>query len=108
MNTIEMIKNLAGRNKVINSSDALYLLAKLEAAEKEISDWRSVAEAAAQDDADWHKLADRDTDLICKMVNVLIATGERAKKAEAEKALRCSCQTSEMKTSTLIRPTTKG
>lgn len=84
MNTIEMIKNLAGRNKVINSSDALYLLAELEAAEKEISDWRSVAEAAAQDDADWHKLADRDTDLICEMVNVLIATGERAKKAEAE------------------------
>ncbi|MDA5482157.1 hypothetical protein PGS49_16040 [Yersinia intermedia] len=53
------------------------------AAEKELTEWRSVAEAAAQDDADWHKLADRNTDLICKMMNVLITTGERANKAEA-------------------------
>ncbi|WP_314190018.1 hypothetical protein [Yersinia massiliensis] len=33
-----MIKNLAERNKVINSSDALYLLAKLEAAEKQVKE----------------------------------------------------------------------
>ncbi len=35
MNNIEMIKNLAARNKVINSADALYLIAQLEAAQKE-------------------------------------------------------------------------
>ncbi|MEQ9723964.1 hypothetical protein ABQG65_22815 [Yersinia alsatica] len=34
MNTVEMIKNLAERNKVINSADVLYLIAKLEAAQK--------------------------------------------------------------------------
>ncbi|WP_261372620.1 hypothetical protein [Yersinia aleksiciae] len=35
MNNIEMIKNLAARNKVINSADVLYLIAQLEAAQKE-------------------------------------------------------------------------
>lgn len=57
----------------------------IEVAQKEIADWRSVAEAAAQDDADWHKLADRDGELICKMANAIIAVGERAKKAEKER-----------------------
>ncbi|HHH1854216.1 TPA: hypothetical protein ACPY5T_002315 [Yersinia enterocolitica] len=37
MNNIEMIKNLAERNKVINSADVLYLIAQLEAARKELS-----------------------------------------------------------------------
>ncbi|CQI98180.1 hypothetical protein [Yersinia frederiksenii] len=60
------------------------LIAQLEAAQKEIADWRSIAEAAAQDDADWHKLADKDGELICKMANAIIAVGERAKKAELE------------------------
>ncbi|CNL93741.1 hypothetical protein [Yersinia aleksiciae] len=36
MNNIEMIKNLAARNKVINSADVLYLIAQLEAAQKEV------------------------------------------------------------------------
>ncbi|HFI1945255.1 TPA: hypothetical protein ACGPN1_002143 [Yersinia enterocolitica] len=36
MNNIEMIKNLAARNKVINSTDVLYLIAQLEAAQKEV------------------------------------------------------------------------
>ncbi|ANI29467.1 hypothetical protein PL78_06390 [Yersinia entomophaga] len=62
------------------------LLAKLEAAEKEISDWRSVAGAAAQDDADWHKLADTDNEIICKLANALIGADERAKRAEKKLA----------------------
>ncbi|MDA5482848.1 hypothetical protein PGS49_19680 [Yersinia intermedia] len=36
MNNIEMIKNLAERNKVINSADVLYLIAQLEAAQLEL------------------------------------------------------------------------
>lgn len=48
------------------------LLAKLEAAEKEIADWRSVAEAAAQDDADWHKLIDSRNDIISRLASGII------------------------------------
>ncbi|HEI6976271.1 TPA: hypothetical protein SK287_004468, partial [Yersinia enterocolitica] len=40
MNNIEMIKNLAERNKVINSADVLYLIAQLEAAQKERDEFR--------------------------------------------------------------------
>lgn len=36
MNNIEMIKNLAARNKMINSTDVLYLIAQLEAAQLEL------------------------------------------------------------------------
>lgn len=59
------------------------LIAQLEAAQKEITDWRSVAEAAAQDDADWRKLADSKNEVI---VNLALAVGlliNRAEKAEA-------------------------
>ncbi|HFR4116146.1 TPA: hypothetical protein ACHVKA_004211 [Yersinia enterocolitica] len=41
MNNIEMIKNLAARNKVINSTDVLYLIAQLEASQKELFDFHN-------------------------------------------------------------------
>lgn len=59
------------------------LIVQLEAAQKEIADWRSVAEAAAEDDADWRKLADSKNEVI---VNLALAAGlliNRAEKAEA-------------------------
>ncbi len=59
------------------------LLAKLEAAEKEISDWRSIAEAAAQDDADWHNLADSKNEVISHLASGIIQLKERAAAAEA-------------------------
>ncbi|HEN3321305.1 TPA: hypothetical protein ACSA7L_004641 [Yersinia enterocolitica] len=57
---------------------------KRKAAEKELAEWRSVAEAAAQDDADWHKLTDSKNEVI---VNLALGVGlliDRAEKAEAE------------------------
>ncbi|HDL8286545.1 TPA: hypothetical protein PXQ99_003360 [Yersinia enterocolitica] len=60
-----------------------FLIAQLEAVQKELSDWRSVAEAAAQDDADWHKLTDSKNEVI---VNLALGVGlliDRAEKAEA-------------------------
>ncbi|BET63294.1 hypothetical protein [Yersinia pseudotuberculosis] len=48
------------------------LIDKLEAAQKELSDWRSVAEAAAQDDADWHKLVDSKNDVISHLASGII------------------------------------
>lgn len=80
----EIAKSYGSDQLTVPMPDLDALIAQLEAVQKELIDWRAIGEAAAQDDADWHKLADRDTDLICEMVNVLIATGERAKKAEAE------------------------
>ncbi|CND50813.1 hypothetical protein B7R70_07625 [Yersinia pseudotuberculosis] len=50
----------------------LDLIAQLEAAQKEITDWRSVAEAAAQDDADWHKLVDSKNDVISHLASGII------------------------------------
>lgn len=41
MNNIEMIKNLAERNKVINSADVLYLIAQLESTQKELFDFHN-------------------------------------------------------------------
>ncbi|CNL06631.1 Uncharacterised protein [Yersinia frederiksenii] len=61
----------------------LALLAKLEAAEKEISDWRSIAEAAAQDDADWHNLADSKNEVISHLASGIIQLKERAEAVEA-------------------------
>lgn len=55
----------------------LGLLAKLEAAEKEIGDWRSIAEASAQDDADWHKLADSKNEVISQLAQGIIKLKER-------------------------------
>ncbi len=78
----EIAKSYGSDQLTVPMPDLDALIAQLEAVQKELIDWRAIGEAAAQDDADWHKLA--DTDLICEMVNVLIATGERAKKAEAE------------------------
>jgi hypothetical protein len=57
---------------------------KLAAAEKELKQWRDLATAAAQDDADWHKLTDRKNDLICKLADVLIAQAARAQAAEQQ------------------------
>lgn len=54
MNNIEMIKNLAERNKVINSADVLYLIAQLEAARKELS--------AANEKHGWIKCSDQMPD----------------------------------------------
>ncbi|AHM74535.1 hypothetical protein [Yersinia hibernica] len=54
------------------------LLAKLEAAEKEISDWRSIAEAAAQDDADWYKLVDSKNEVIVQLAQGIIKLKDRA------------------------------
>ncbi|EPU0352436.1 hypothetical protein ACVT81_004320 [Yersinia enterocolitica] len=57
---------------------------KRKAAEKELAEWRSVAEAAAQDDADWHKLTDSKNEVI---VNLALGVGlliDCAEKAEAE------------------------
>lgn len=48
------------------------LIAQLEAAQKEISDWRSVAEAAAQDDGDWRKLADSKNEVISRLASGII------------------------------------
>lgn len=59
------------------------LLAKLEAVEKEISDWRSIAEASAQDDADWRKLADSKNEVISHLASGIIQLKERAEAAEA-------------------------
>ncbi|HEI6730386.1 TPA: hypothetical protein SJ159_003620 [Yersinia enterocolitica] len=47
MNNIEMIKNLAERNKVINSADVLYLIAQLEAAQKDAARWRALLSSPA-------------------------------------------------------------
>lgn len=70
MNNIEMIKNLAARNKVINSADVLYLIAQLEAAQKLAQHYLEQRDAAEQVSAsalrDWAK------------------EGQRAEKAEAE------------------------
>ncbi|HEN3297831.1 TPA: hypothetical protein U5D54_002779 [Yersinia enterocolitica] len=44
MNNIEMIKNLAARNKVINSTDVLYLIARLEAEQKETGVYAAISE----------------------------------------------------------------
>ncbi len=44
----------------------------IEAAQKEIADWRSVAEAAAQDDADLHKLVDSKNDVISHLASGII------------------------------------
>lgn len=55
----------------------LSLLARLEVAEKEIGDWRSIAEAAAQDDADWHKLADSKNKVISHLAQGIIKLKER-------------------------------
>lgn len=52
------------------------------AAEGEVKQWHDVATAAAQDDADWHKLTDRKNDLICKLVDAGIAQITRANAAE--------------------------
>ncbi|HHH1510516.1 TPA: hypothetical protein ACPY8A_000204 [Yersinia enterocolitica] len=58
------------------------LLAKLEAAEKEINDWRSIAEASAQDDADWRKLADSKNELTSHLAQGIIQLKQRAEAAE--------------------------
>lgn len=63
------------------------LLAKLEAAEKEISDWRSIAEAAAQDDADWRKLADSKNEVIVQLAQGIIKLKGRAVAAEIDRDL---------------------
>ncbi|WP_145515466.1 Lar family restriction alleviation protein [Yersinia aleksiciae] len=54
------------------------LKAQLEAAQKEITDWRSVAEAAAQDDAEWHKLADSKNEVISQLAQGIIQLKESA------------------------------
>ncbi|MBS0056914.1 hypothetical protein [Yersinia sp. Marseille-Q3913] len=59
------LAKLVGPDEVtVSVSDLETQIAQREAAQKEITDWRSVAEAMAQDDANWHKLADRNTDLM--------------------------------------------
>lgn len=60
------------------------LVKELAALQKEITDWRSVAEAAAQDDADWHKLSDSKNEVISHLVSVIIELKERSKKADTE------------------------
>ena len=55
---------------------------RIEKADIEISQWVSVAEAAGQDDIAWHKLADRDSELICKLADSMLKIIERAEKAE--------------------------
>lgn len=77
MNNIEMIKNLAERNKVINSADVLYLIAQLEAAQKERDEFRLAFQQNEQ--AKQELFAQKDL-LITANLNI----SRRAEKAEAE------------------------
>lgn len=56
----------------------------IEAAQKEIADWRSVAEAAAQDDAEWHKLVDSKSDVISHLASGIINLIARLEAAQKE------------------------
>ncbi|CNK49518.1 Uncharacterised protein [Yersinia enterocolitica] len=83
LNVLADIQKMPYRTKFYSQEYVDALIAQLEAAQKEITDWRSVAEAAAQDDADWRKLADSKNEVI---VNLALAVGlliNRAEKAEA-------------------------
>lgn len=76
-----LIAQLEAAQKLISEDGKLQYIRRLEA---EITDWRSVAEAAAQDDVDWHKLTDSKNEVI---VNLAFGVGlliNRAEKAEAE------------------------
>lgn len=67
------LSDLIGPDELtVTVSDLSALIAQLEAAQKEITDWRSVAEAAAQDDADWHKLVDSKSDVISHLASGII------------------------------------
>ncbi|HHH1924162.1 TPA: hypothetical protein ACPZT9_000357 [Yersinia enterocolitica] len=73
------------------------LLAQLESTQKEITDWRSIAEAAAQDDADWHRLVDSKNEVIAQLAKGIIKLKDRAEAAEArllvpEVWIKCSDQ----------------
>lgn len=72
------------------------LLAKLEAAEKEISDWRSIAGAAAQDDADWHKLVNSKNEVIVQLAQGIIKSKDRAEAAEARRLVPVKLPTDEI------------
>lgn len=52
-------------------------------AEEELNDWRSIAEEAAQDDADWHKLVNSKNEVIVQLVQGIIKLKDRAEAAEA-------------------------
>ncbi|CNF17415.1 Uncharacterised protein [Yersinia rohdei] len=72
-------------SSVINNDETniiVALLAKLETAEKEISDWRSIAEAASQDDANWHDMVDSKNEVISQLASGIIQLKERAESAD--------------------------
>ncbi|HEB0980276.1 TPA: hypothetical protein ACMY33_001441 [Yersinia enterocolitica] len=69
---VELSKMATLDELTVSVSDLDALIAQLEAAQKEITDWRSVAEAAAQDDADWHKLVDSKNDVISRLASGII------------------------------------
>lgn len=74
-------------SSVINNDETniiISLLEQLEAAQKEITDWRSVAEAAAQDDADWHKLVDSKNDVISRLASGIISLKAQMEAAQLE------------------------
>lgn len=60
------------RYAYIPASSIITLIERIEKAEAELSDWRSVTEAAAQDDADWHKLVDSKNDVISHLASGII------------------------------------
>lgn len=74
-----MDKHTIAHLKTVMSTDQLidFLADQLAAAEKEIGDWRSIAEASAQDDADWHKLADSKNEVISQLAQGIIKLKER-------------------------------
>ncbi|HEI6729897.1 TPA: hypothetical protein SJ159_003123 [Yersinia enterocolitica] len=76
------IQKIPYRTKFYSQEYVDSLLVNLEAAEKEINDWRSIAEASAQDDADWRKLADSKNELISYLAQGIIQLKQRAEAAE--------------------------
>lgn len=83
MNNIEMIKNLAARNKVINSADVLYLIAQLEAAQKSNAFLKEQMAQLANFNPDWDRL-EACQESWRELAELQKETLHRAEKAEAE------------------------
>ncbi len=84
INVLADIQKMPYQTKFYSQEYVDSLIAQLEAAQKEITDWRSVAEAAAQDDADWHKLVDSKNDVISHLASGIINLIARLEAAQLE------------------------
>lgn len=75
------------RYAYIPASSIITLIERIEKAEAELSDWRSVTEAAAQDDADWHKLVDSKNDVISHLASGIINLKDQFEAAQRDRDL---------------------